>query len=67
LSVLTLEKDLTTYRIDALRPRLELKEQFIGDGGLCGSAMLNLRFKDFLQRKLGQDISKEEMDEVRID
>ena len=36
----------------------------VGDGGICGSTMLNMRFKEFLVRKLGQDVSKDDMNEV---
>jgi hypothetical protein len=61
---LTHLQDLTTYRIQALVPSLELKEQFVGDGDLCGSAMLNLRFEEFLRAKLGQEILKEDMNDV---
>jgi len=61
---LIITKDLTTYKIASLEPRLQLTEEVVGDGGLCGSTMLNMRFKQFLEKKLGNGISREDMNEV---
>jgi hypothetical protein len=58
-------QDLTTYKITSLEPRLQVDEVVIGTGGLCGSAMLNMKFKEFIERKLGQEISGDDMNEVR--
>ena len=58
------KQDLATYRIAQLTPHLELEERHAGDGALCGSAMLNLRFMELMKLKLGDHISKEELNDV---
>lgn len=44
--------DLITFSILALEPDLRLKEEAPGDGSLCGSAFLNMRFEEFLEERL---------------
>ncbi|KAK6083953.1 Chaperone protein DnaK [Seiridium cupressi] len=47
--------DLVSYTINALGPVLEVSEAAPGSGGMCGSAYLDERFKEFYQAKLGQE------------
>ena len=46
--------DLISYTIAQLKPVLEVKEATPGTGGLCGSTLLNMRFKNFLVAQLGR-------------
>ncbi|KAH0559617.1 hypothetical protein GP486_003867 [Trichoglossum hirsutum] len=55
--------DLTTYRISVLQPSIGVEEMSVGNGGLCGSVMLDFRFREFIQNKLG-DIEPEDMNDV---
>ncbi|KAK0706052.1 hypothetical protein B0T26DRAFT_655976 [Lasiosphaeria miniovina] len=45
--------DLITYTIVNLKPALEVRETAPGTGALCGSTYINMRFRNFLKRKLG--------------
>ncbi|KAI0475390.1 hypothetical protein GGR56DRAFT_645823 [Xylariaceae sp. FL0804] len=45
--------DLITYTITALHPSLEVVEATEGTGGLCGSALVNERFAQFLAARVG--------------
>lgn len=45
--------DLISYKITSLVPLL-VEECSIGTGGLCGSAMLNSRFEEFMRQRLGR-------------
>ncbi|KAK3370882.1 hypothetical protein B0T24DRAFT_302275 [Lasiosphaeria ovina] len=45
--------DLITYTIVNLKPVLEVRETAPGTGALCGSTYINMRFRNFLKRKLG--------------
>lgn len=45
--------DLITYTITSLRPILEVTEAAPGSGDMCGSQILNSRFLQFLDAKLG--------------
>ena len=47
--------DLITYTINSLAPSLEVTETVPGSGGICGSQMLNDRFLQYLDAKLGKD------------
>ncbi|KAK9770107.1 putative RING-type domain-containing protein [Seiridium cardinale] len=47
--------DLVSYTINALGPVLEVSEAAPGSGGMCGSAYLDERFKEFYRAKLGQE------------
>ncbi|KAL9032255.1 MAG: hypothetical protein Q9180_006605 [Flavoplaca navasiana] len=47
--------DLITYRITALRPSLRIAEVAKGEGGMCGSTMLDRSFASFLRDKFGDD------------
>ncbi|KAI1324220.1 hypothetical protein F5Y16DRAFT_412140 [Xylariaceae sp. FL0255] len=47
--------DLITYTITALTPRLEVREATEGTGGICGAALVDMRFRQYLIAKLGQD------------
>ncbi|KAF4626404.1 hypothetical protein G7Y89_g11756 [Cudoniella acicularis] len=58
--------DLATYQIIALDPAIRVEEAAIGAGDLCGSAMLNSRFLELVERKTGpldsefrQDVDEE--------
>jgi molecular chaperone DnaK (HSP70) len=44
--------DLITFSVLQLHPSLQLQEEAPGNGSLCGSTFLNLRFEEFLQRRL---------------
>jgi hypothetical protein len=35
-----------------------------GIGGICGSVTLNMRFRDFLTKKLGGNIPPDALDEI---
>jgi hypothetical protein len=35
-----------------------------GIGGICGSVTLNMRFREFLMKKLGSEIPPDALDEV---
>ncbi|KAI9774152.1 MAG: hypothetical protein M1840_005245 [Geoglossum simile] len=59
--------DLTTYKITSLEPRLQVDEVVLGTGGLCGSAMLNMKFREFVAQKLGQEISNDDMNEILLE
>lgn len=65
--------DLITYRVDALYPTLEVTEAAPGTGGLCGSQLLNSRFQQFLDAKLGgaegydDDVRQEAVDHFELD
>ncbi|KAL8846467.1 MAG: hypothetical protein Q9221_008451 [Calogaya cf. arnoldii] len=45
--------DLITYEIKALNPSLRIVEVAKGEGGMCGSTMLDRRFATFLRGKFG--------------
>ncbi|RYP13980.1 hypothetical protein DL765_006646 [Monosporascus sp. GIB2] len=47
--------DLITYSINSLHPTLEVTESAPGSGGMCGSSLLNSRFIQFLDAKLGDE------------
>ncbi|KAI0148626.1 hypothetical protein GGR57DRAFT_505093 [Xylariaceae sp. FL1272] len=47
--------DLVTYTILALSPTLKLKEAAEGTGSVCGAALVDLRFAQFLKSKLGRE------------
>ncbi|KAL9628542.1 MAG: hypothetical protein Q9204_005824 [Flavoplaca sp. TL-2023a] len=47
--------DLITYRITALKPSLRIAEVAKGEGGMCGSTMLDRSFASFLRDKFGDD------------
>ncbi|RYP42660.1 hypothetical protein DL767_000029 [Monosporascus sp. MG133] len=47
--------DLITYTINSLHPTLEVTESAPGSGGMCGSSLLNSRFMQFLDAKLGDE------------
>ncbi|KAK7757503.1 hypothetical protein SLS62_000518 [Diatrype stigma] len=65
--------DLVTYRVEALRPTLEVTETAPGSGGMCGSQMLNSRFQQFLDAKLGEaegyddEVREEAVDHFELD
>ncbi|KAI1757504.1 hypothetical protein F4782DRAFT_525317 [Xylaria castorea] len=44
--------DLITYTVDSLFPILQVNEATVGTGDLCGAALVNLRFEQFLTAKL---------------
>jgi hypothetical protein len=48
---------LITYRVKSVEP-LDLDEVVKGDGGICGAAMLDKRFEEFIQDKLGAQFSQ---------
>ncbi|KAF2254078.1 actin-like ATPase domain-containing protein [Trematosphaeria pertusa] len=45
--------DLATYRITTFQPSLRVNEEVVGKGELCGSVMLNRRFMEFVEKKIG--------------
>ncbi|KAE8449886.1 hypothetical protein EG329_007363 [Mollisiaceae sp. DMI_Dod_QoI] len=45
--------DLISYKIRSLDP-LEIEECAIGDGGLCGSAYIDMGFEKFVKLKVGE-------------
>ncbi|KAG8530983.1 uncharacterized protein KY384_004340 [Bacidia gigantensis] len=47
--------DCITYTVESLAPVLEIVEATPGTGALCGSSILNRRFQQFLEEKLGKD------------
>ncbi|KAK3939287.1 chaperone protein DnaK [Diplogelasinospora grovesii] len=47
--------DLISYTITKLKPILEVTEATPGTGSLCGSTFLNMRFRNFLKAKLGNE------------
>ncbi|MCJ1373868.1 hypothetical protein MMC20_005098 [Loxospora ochrophaea] len=47
--------DLISYKVEALRPMLKIKETSPGSGSLCGSSFLNRIFQNFLRDKLGKE------------
>ena len=47
--------DLITYRVQQLRPILQVEEVTAGTGGMCGSTFIDRRFHDFLVEKLKDD------------
>lgn len=49
--------DLISYVATQLSP-LRLEESVAGSGAICGSAMLNLRFAELVERRLGADTFK---------
>ena len=57
-------QDLATYRITAFDPNLELEEAAVGIGDLCGSVLLNTKFLDLVERKVGT-LSAEDRKDVR--
>ncbi|KAI9775604.1 MAG: hypothetical protein M1839_001005 [Geoglossum umbratile] len=59
--------DLATYKITSPEPRLQVDEVAVGIGGLCGSAMLNMKFRAFVATKLGQEISNDDMNEILLE
>ncbi|KAI0554889.1 hypothetical protein F4679DRAFT_595406 [Xylaria curta] len=44
--------DLITYTVDSMFPMLKVNEATVGTGDLCGAALVNLRFQQFLTAKL---------------
>jgi hypothetical protein len=48
--------DLTTYRVSEMKPVLRVSELTEGGGGLCGSAYLNRRFEELVDKKLGKKL-----------
>jgi hypothetical protein len=57
-------QDLTAFKIRELEPWLFVEEISSGIGGICGSVTLNMRFRDFLTKKLGAEIPPDALDEV---
>ena len=47
--------DLITYTLLALNPSLQVTEACPGSGSLCGGNFLNLRFKEFLEKKYANE------------
>ena len=47
--------DLITYTINSLAPSLEVTETVPGSGDVCGSQLVNDRFLQYLDAKLGKD------------
>jgi hypothetical protein len=46
-------KDLATYRITALEPALRVEEAAVGSGDICGSVLLNRRFLNLVEERIG--------------
>lgn len=46
-------EDLATYRITALEPALRVEEAAVGSGDICGSVMLNRRFLELVEQRIG--------------
>ena len=59
--------DLISYTVLALKPTLNVTEASPGSGSLCGGNFLNLRFKDFLEKKYANEPGWDEdvLEEVR--
>ena len=57
-------QDLAAFKIKELKPQLSIDEVSSGIGGICGSVTLNMRFREFLQKKLNTEIPPEALDEV---
>ena len=60
--------DLITYKISALKPVLKLAEASPGSGSMCGATILNRRFREYLEGKLGNEDGWDEevLEEVRL-
>ncbi len=50
-------QDLITYRVRCAEP-LDIDEVVKGDGGICGAAMLDRRFEDYMKNRLGPQWSQ---------
>lgn len=46
--------DLIAYKVTHTNP-LRVEESAVGTGGICGSALLNYRFSDFVASRIGQE------------
>ncbi|CZR65853.1 uncharacterized protein PAC_15753 [Phialocephala subalpina] len=64
--------DLATYRITALSPNLRVEEAAVGSGDICGSVMLNRRFLNLVEQRIGpmgagyvQDLDDEFNNEIK--
>lgn len=47
--------DLISYEVDAIFPRLRLKELVPGSGGMAGSLGLNKRFEEAVRNLIGEE------------